>query len=115
MRTDRQIALEEFKKTTVQSATRAGEALAIATANLKLFIPFMHHNIINGLGDLGEANRADLSKILDPEFIKVAGYMAELAEINAIFQEDPVEYEAALTAFLAKYPNVLSEAESKIS
>ena len=115
MRTDRQIALEEFKKTTVQASVRAGEALSIATANLKLFIPFMHHNIINGVGDLTEANRADLAKVLDPEFLKLADNITALTEINNIFNEDPTEYATALNAFLVKYPEVLAEAESKIS
>lgn len=80
------------------------------TARLKLFITFLHDDLLNGKGDLAEGDRVELRQALAPLYPQIQECLDELTDLFDIHDEDPAVWQANFDAFLIKNPDILAEA-----
>ena len=99
----------EFDAVVKQSSKAVSELLK-QTALVKLFVVFLHDNIVNGKGDIVESDRTDLRDALVPLYPQLKDNLAQLTAIFEIHDDDPVVWEANLNSYLAANPLILDEA-----
>lgn len=96
-----------------RNAAQVGSDLTTLTATLKLLVPFMHDNILNNKGDLTEADRVYFRDQVVPLFEPLLANVTELQELFDIHHDDQSVWLNNLNSYVAKYPNCLTEAESR--
>lgn len=111
MRTKREQAVEKEINALESGSLKAVSQLQTQVNLIKVLLPWMHNNIVNSLGDVSEANRADLASTLDPALIDVITMISDLQSVAAIYNDDPATYATNTANYIALNPTVLSEAE----
>ena len=89
---------------------KAVSKLVEQTAELKVFVTFLHDNLLNNKGDISEGDRVVLKNALVPLYSQIEGSLAELTSILSISNDDPVIWQANFDSFLADNPTILKEA-----
>tara|TARA_R110000737_G_C14596557_1_gene488408 strand:- start:1792 stop:2157 length:366 start_codon:yes stop_codon:yes gene_type:complete len=99
----------EFDSVVKKSASSVSE-LVKETGVLKLFVVFLHDNLLNAKGDMTETDRVDLKNELVPLYPQLQANLAELTALFNIYDDDPVTWQANFDAYLASNPTLLTEA-----
>ena len=108
--TNRSNAIDQEFREVVKKSQAAVSELTRQTAEAKLFITFLHDNILNSKGDLSEGDRVDLRNAMVPLFPQMQAALAEVAALFAIYDTDLTVYANNQAAYLTANPNVLAEA-----
>lgn len=108
--TKRAIAISsEFDSVTKQSASVVSK-LVSQTALVKLFVVFLHDNLLNNKDDLSEGDRIDLRNSLVPLRPQIQESLNEIDALFAIHDDDLAKWQANFDDYLVANPAVLEEA-----
>ena len=99
----------EFDSVVKKSASSVSELLK-ETAVLKLFVVFLHDNLLGSKGDVTESDRVDLKNELVPLYPQLQANLAELTALFNIYDDDPATWQSNFDAYLAANPTLLAEA-----
>ena len=106
----RQEAIYKEFDSVVKNASRAVSELVKETSVLKLFVVFLHDNLLNAKGDMTESDRVDLKNELVPLYPQLQNNLAELTALFDIYSDDPATWQANLDTYLVANPTLLDEA-----
>ena len=74
---------------------------------------FLHDNILNNKGDLGEGDRADFNESFTPVLAGLQDSLNRLQDCYNVYNDDPNTYAQNLADFIVKYPSAASEEVEK--
>lgn len=108
--TKRAIAINlEFDSITKDSSVAVSK-LVSQTALVKMFVVFLHDNLLNNKTDMSEGDRIDLRDALVPLRPQIQEALAEIDSLFAIHDDDAAIWQANFETYLAANPAVLNEA-----
>ena len=99
----------EFDSVTKESASVVSKPVS-QTPLVKLFVVFLHENLLNNKTDMSEGDRVDLRDALVPLRPQIQDSLAEIDALFAIHDDDLSEWQANFNTYLAANPTVLDEA-----
>ena len=102
----------EFDSVVKKSNSSVSELLK-ETAVLKLFVVFMHDNLLNAKGDMTESDRVDLKNEIVPLYPQLQSNLVELTALFDIYDDDPAIWRSNLDAYLVANPTLLNEATNR--
>jgi hypothetical protein len=97
--------LKNAESTVANLVTHTNEAL--------LYVIFLHHNLLNNLGDLSEGDRLDFRARIMPLYPKIQTVLETIGSIATIHNDDPLVWQANFDAYVAANPEVYVEALSR--
>ena len=110
---DRTNALIKERDSIKTKPAQAVSTLITQTNIVKLFIVFMHDNLLNNKGDMSEGDRLDMRDALVPLYPQLQAVLADITALFEIHDDDPIVWQANLDSYLLDNPTVLNEALSR--
>ena len=96
--------------TVLDNAEKTVSNLVAHTNEALLFVVFLHHNLLNNLGDLSEGDRIAFRARIMPLYPQIEEVLAKVGAIAPIHDADPVVWQANFDAYLVANPTLLAEA-----
>ena len=110
---ERNNAILKERDIITKGAANAVSQLVKQTAAVRLFIVFLHDNLLNNRGDMSEGDRLDIRDALVPLYPQIQSALSEITELFNIHNDDPTVWKENLNTYLAVNPTVLQEAVSR--
>jgi len=107
---NRATAINKDFENIVSDSARAVSSYIKQVDLVKVFTVFMHHNILNNLGDMSLADRTDFRSALTPQYPAVITATGELTKLFNLYNEDPAVWQSNFDAYLVENPSILEEA-----
>tara|TARA_R110002096_G_C14549695_1_gene719120 strand:+ start:67 stop:432 length:366 start_codon:yes stop_codon:yes gene_type:complete len=108
--TKRANAIDKEFDLIVKDSSSAVSKLVSQTAAARLFIVFLHDNLLSSKGDISEGDRIDLRDGLVPLYPQIEECLTEIASLFSIHDDDPAVWQANFDTYLVNNPAVLDEA-----
>lgn len=108
--TDRTNAIIKERDSVTKGAAGAVSELVNQTALARLYIVFLHDNLLNNKGDMSDGDRLALRAALAPHHPQIQSSLAEIESLLSIHNDDKATWQANFDTYLATNPTVLNEA-----
>ena len=108
--TNRAVAINKEFESIVKKSNSVVSELERQTAEVKLFVTFLHDNLLGNKGDLSEGDRVDLRDAIVPLYPKIQAALSEVEAMFNIHDDDAATWTANFETYKAANPGTLTEA-----
>ena len=106
----RETAIDDQFDIVLKNSESTVSKLVQHTAEAKLFITFLHDNLINNKGELSEGDRIKFKNRMVPLYPQISQCLEDIAALFSIYDEDNDTWIANFDTYKADNPGTLEEA-----
>ena len=109
---DRINAIIKERDSVNTDSAKAVSELVRNVARARVYIVFLHHNLLNNIGDMSEGDRTALRASLVPLHPQIQASIDEIESLMGIHSDDSATWQSNFDNYLLANPTVLNEALS---